>query len=129
MHVVLKSSPSVCHKYRVVLPNKRAVDFGSTEQPDFTDHKNPRLMRAYLIRRGAILSKNLRIETDPVEIQRGMLQIDRSSKEDWDNPYTREYWERWLLWSYTNIEHAKLFMTMRKGMSFMPMSENFWYCD
>jgi hypothetical protein len=127
MHVVIQSSPSVAHKYRVLLPNKRAVDFGSLESPDFTDHKNPKLMRAHLLRRGAVIPKELRIETDPKEIQRGMLSIDTSTEEDWDDAFRKSYWERWLLWSYTDINHAKLFMTMRKGILFMPTPENFWY--
>ena len=29
MHVVFNPSPSVAHKYRVTLPNKRSIDFGS----------------------------------------------------------------------------------------------------
>ena len=28
MHVVLQPSPSVAHKLRVILPDKRAIDFG-----------------------------------------------------------------------------------------------------
>src|SRR6056300_1250884 len=52
MHVVLKPSPSITHKYRVMLPNKRAVDFGTLGSPDFTEHRNPKLMRAHLLERG-----------------------------------------------------------------------------
>ena len=28
MHVILKPSPSVTHRYRVTLPCKRSIDFG-----------------------------------------------------------------------------------------------------
>ena len=129
MHVVLKPSPSVTHKYRVMLPNKRAVDFGTLGSPDFTEHGNPKLMRAHLLRKRAIIPKELRIETDPQEIQRGMLHVDTSTEEDWDDEFRAGYWERWLLWSYADINHAKLFMTMRKGILFMPTEENMWFCD
>jgi hypothetical protein len=129
MHVVFKPSPSVTHKYRVMLPNKRAIDFGLKGAPDYTDHGNSRLMRAHLIRRGAVMSKKLRIETDPQEIQRGMLLVDESDQEDWEDYFRADYWERWLLWSYPNVEHAKLFMTMRKGILFMPTTESMWFCD
>ena len=52
MHVVLQPSPSVAHKYRVILPNKRAVDFGEKRIEHYPDHGNPRLMRAQLLRKG-----------------------------------------------------------------------------
>jgi len=129
MHVVFKSSPSVTHKYRVMLPNKRAIDFGAKGSPDYTDHGNPRLMRAHLLRHGAVIPKKLRIETDPHEIQRGMLMVDESDQEDWEDYFRADYWERWLLWTYPNVEHAKLFMTMRKGILFMPTPESLWHCD
>jgi hypothetical protein len=106
MHVIFKPSPSVTHKYRVMLPNKRAIDFGTKDAPDYTDHRNSRLMRAHLIRRGAIIPRKIR------------------DQEDWDDYFRADYWERWLLWTYPNVEHAKLFMTMRKGILFMPTLES-----
>jgi len=129
MHVVFRPSPSVTNKYRVMLPNKRAIDFGSRDTPDYTDHRNSRLMRAHLLRRGAVMPEKLRIETDPKEIHRGMLMVDKSDAEDWEDYFSRDYWERWLLWTYPNVEHAKLFMTMRKGILFMPTPESLWFCD
>ena len=129
MHVIFRPSPSVAHKYRVMLPNKRAIDFGSRDTPDYTDHRNSRLMRAHLLRRGAVMPKKLRTETDPKEIHRGMLMVDKSDAEDWEDYFSRDYWERWLLWTYPNVEHAKLFMTMRKGILFMPTPESLWFCD
>src|SRR5210317_906377 len=129
MHVVLRPSPSVSHKYRVILPTKRAIDFGKKGVEHYPDHGNARLMRAHLIRKGAVIPKELRIETNPYEIHRGMLMIDESTEEDWDDYFRADYWERWILWSYPNINHAKLFMTMQKGMLFMPTKEDFWYCN
>ena len=129
MHVVLQPSPSVAHKYRVVLPNKRAVDFGEKRIQHYPDHGNPRLMRAQLLRKGAILPKELRIEREPYEIHRGMLKIGESSKEDWEDFFQAEYWERWLLYTYPNVSKAKLFMTMNQGVLFMPHSEDLWFTN
>ena len=129
MHVLLKPSPSVAHKYRVILPSKRAIDFGQKGVQYYTDHGDARLMRAHLIRKGAIIPKKLRIETDPYEIQREMLRVKESTEEDWGDFFKAEYWERWLLWSYPNLNKAKLFMTMRHGMLFMPTQEAMWFCD
>jgi len=129
MHVVLKPSPSVAHKLRVTLPNQRSIDFGQKGVEHYIDHGNPRLMRAHLIRKGAIIPKKLRIETDPYEIQREMLRVKESTEEDWEDFFKAEYWERWLLWSYPNLNKAKLFMTMRHGMLFMPIQEAMWFCD
>ena len=97
MYVVLKPSPSVTHKYRVILPNKRIIDFGERGVQQYPDHGNPRLMRAQLLRKGAIIPKELRIETEQYEIHKGMLKIKESSKEDWEDFFQAEYWERWVL--------------------------------
>jgi len=127
MYVVLKPSPSVSHKYRVILPNTRAIDFGDKDCQDYTDHRNPRLMRAHLLRHGAVVSKKVRVERDTTEIHREMLHVCESRDEDWDDFYRAEYWDRWLLWSYPTVHQSKLFMTMRKGILFMPTNEDFWY--
>jgi len=129
MHVVLQPSPVVSHKLRVLLPNKKTIDFGSREQIDYTDHRNPELMRAHLLRHGAQIPKDVRIETDPYEIHKGMLYADTSTEENWDDPFRAGYWERWVLWSYPSVEQAKLWMTMRKGILFMPTEEMMWFCD
>lgn len=129
MHVVLTPSPTVTHKYRVLLPNKKTIDIGSLMSPDYTDHGNPRLMRAHLLRKGAQIPRDLRIETDPYEIHRGMLYADTSTEENWDDPFRAGYWERWLLWSYPNVNQAQLWMTMRKNVLFMPTEEMMWFCD
>ncbi len=129
MHVVLKSSPTLTHKYRVTLPNKKTIDIGSMDSPDYTDHGNPRLMRAHLLRKGAEIPREVRVETDLYKIHRGMLYADTSTEENWNDPSRAGYWERWVLWSYPSVEHAKLWMTMRKGILFMPTEEMLWFCD
>ena len=129
MYVVIQPSPTVTHKLRVILPNKRSIDFGEKGVQYYTDHGNARLMRAHLLRKGAIIPKELRIETNPYEIQNEMLKIRESSKEDWEDFFRAEYWERWLLYTYPDINKAKLYMTMSQGILFMPTKEDFWYCD
>ena len=129
MHVVLKPSPSVSHKYRVILPSKRAIDFGQKSVQYYTDHGDARLMRAHLIRKGAVIPKKLRIETNRSEIHRGMLGVDKSEKEDWEDFFRAEYWERWMLLSYPDVNKSKLYMTMTKGVLFMPQSEDLWFCE
>ena len=129
MHVTLRPSPSVTHKYRVTFPNQRAIDFGQKGVQHYMDHGNPRLMRAHLLRKGAVIPKELRIETNPLEIHRGMLMVDESTEEDWGDYFRADFWERWLLWSYPDVNKAKLFMTMNKGMLFMPTKEDLWFCE
>jgi len=129
MHVVLQPSPSITHKYRVILPSKRAIDFGESGVQHYIDHGNPRLMRAHLLRKGAIIPKKLRIERDPYEIQNEMLKIRESSKEDWEDFFRAEYWERWILWTYPSVTKAKINMTMRQGILFMPVSEDLWFSN
>jgi hypothetical protein len=77
-------------------------------------------MRLDLHRRGAIIPQELRRKTDPHEVHREMLWVEESVNYDWDDPFTAEFWDRWLLDSYPSVEQAKLFMTMRKGVLFMP---------
>jgi hypothetical protein len=119
MHVLLQPSPSVSHKYRVLFPDKRAIDFGIKSVRHYPDHGNPSLMRAHLIKKGAIVPEKLRLETDPFEIHREMLKIQKSTLEDWDDQTVSEYWERWILWSYPSVHKAKLYMTMNQGVLFV----------
>ena len=129
MHVVLQPSPTITHKYRVTLPNKRNIDFGEKGFQYYPDHGNPRLMRAQLLRKGAIVPKELRIERNQYEIQKGMLKIKESTEEDWDDFFRAEYWERWVLHTYPNVDKAKLYMTMSQGILFMPRAEDLWFAN
>jgi len=117
----------VTHKYRVILPSKRAIDFGQKSVQYYPDHGDARLMRAHLIRKGAIIPKKLRIETNHHEIHRGMLMVDESDKEDWEDYFRADFWERWMLLSYPDVNKAKLYMTMQKGVLFMPQPEDLWF--
>ena len=129
MHVVFQPSPSITHKYRVTLPSKRVIDFGERGVQYYPDHGNPRLMRAQLLRKGATIPKELRIERDQYEIHRGMLKIKESTEEDWEDFFRAEYWERWVLHTYPNVDKAKLYMTMSQGILFMPTPEDLWFSN
>lgn len=126
MKLVFTPSPSKVHKYRVLFPDKRAIDFGSYKLKDYTDHKNPLLMRTHLIRCGGNMTEEQRLETDSMEIHRCMLNVSTSSTEDWENIYKRGYWERWILWSHPTVNQAKLHMTQRSGILFMPLRDTFY---
>ena len=129
MHVVLHPSPSRLHRYRVTLPGKRQIDFGSSVSEAYVDHRDPIRMRLELHTRGALIPDSVLNEMDVYEIHREMLSVDTSVKYDWDDAWSAHYWDRWLLHSYPTVEQAKLYMTMRKGILFMPVEDNFFYCD
>ncbi len=129
MHVVLNQSPSLIHKYRVTLPNKKCIDFGSVSVEDYTTHQDPRLMRAHLIGKGANISSELCEEVDCVKIHKGMLLVDESSEEDWGDWFSQEYWDRWILWSCPTVHQAKLWLTMRHDIRFLPTVDAFYYTD
>ncbi len=129
MHVVVTQSPVATRKYRVKLPNKKTFDIGSPESPDYTDHRDPCVMRTHLLEKGALMQREVRLETDPYEIHRGMLYAVTSTEENWEDPFRAGYWERWLLWSYPNINQAQLWMTMQKNILFMPTEEMMWFFD
>ena len=129
MHVVLQPSPTFTHKLRVTLPSRRTIDFGDNHRQYYTDHGDARLMRAQLLMKGAIIPKKLRIETDSGQIQGEMLKVKESSIEDWEDFFRAEYWERWILYTYPNINKAKLSMTMSHGILFLPTPEDLWYCQ
>jgi len=126
MYVIFTTSPSVAHKYRVTLPNNHVVDFGSRRESDYTDHKNARVMRSQLIRRGALVPLEVRLETEPSEIQFEMLHVTRSTKENWDDIYSQAYWERWILYSYPTVSQSQMWMTTRYGFLFMPYHDTFF---
>ena len=119
--VKLIKSPSVKHKYRVIFPDKRAIDFGAKGYSDYTIHKNPVRMRAYVVRHGGIVSKRVRKEEDARTIHREMLRVDKSMKETWtvSGLYTAGFWSRWLLWSFPSLSQAKMFMASTFKLRFV----------
>jgi len=124
------------HRYRVVLPNKKhetrsafsnpecIIDFGCYKTLAYVDHKDPVRMRLELHLRGACIPKAIRDETDDGNIQRMMLMVDTSTKYDWSDAWSADYWDRWLLQSYPTMEMAKLYMSAYQNVSFMPLDED-----
>ena len=129
MQVIFKTSPSVGHKYQVILPNKIPIHFGKKNVLDYTDHRDPMMMRKQLIARGGIVPLHVCLEEDTYEVHREMLMVKKSTEEDWDDINTPEYWERWLLYSYPTLHQSKLWMTMREGILFQPCSDDFFYLN
>lgn len=127
MQVIFKVSASVAHKYQIILPNKIQIHFGKKNVLDYTDHKDPMIMRRQLIERGGDVPLHIRLDEDRYEVHREMLMVKNSTKEDWDDVNTPEYWERWLLYSYPTLHQSKLWMTMREGILFQPCSDDFFY--
>ena len=82
MNILLKKSPIKAKKYRVILENGKTVDFGATGYQNFTQHKDPKRMRLYLIR--------------------------HKSRENWKRSGidTAGFWSRWLLWSKPSMNQA-----------------------
>ena len=120
MKVALIKSPSPKHQYRVVFADGKHVDFGGAGYSDYTLHRNPARMRAYVKRHGGVIPKYVRLERNPSEIHRLMARVDTSTKENWQMSGVRTagFWSRWLLWSYPSMGLARKFMTHRFGIQF-----------
>jgi len=102
----LSKSPKTDKKFRVVFPSTgKKVDFGGRGYSDYTKHKDPERMRAYVRRHGGIAAKG-----------GGGRPATKSSKEDWTDPTTAGFWSRWLLWSYPTMAEAKKFIQKKFGI-------------
>lgn len=127
VHVVLRPSPCRNHTFRVLLPSKRTFDIGHVDKPTYLHHFDPFQVRDTLLERGGIMSEEVKEETDPHELHRKLLWVDESTEEDWDDFNSKEFWDRWLLWSFPNLNQAQLWCAMRKGVLFMPIEDGFYY--
>ena len=65
MRVKITRSPNPKKKFRAVLEDGRTVDFGASGYSNYTKHKNPSRMRAYVRRHGGKISMGLISEQDP----------------------------------------------------------------
>ena len=112
MLIKIKKSPKQNKKHRVIFEDKTHVDFGATGYSDYTLHKNPIRMRSYVKRHGGKIKPNLMNEIDPQKIQKRMLNVTDSSKEDWSKNgiKTAGFWSRWYLWSYPSRIKATQFI-------------------
>ena len=115
MRVVITKSPDRKKKFRATLENGRTVDFGASGYSDYTKHKNPLRMRSYVSRHGGKIPKNTMIQKIPAKVHTLMLNVTRSSKENWNKSGIESagFWSRWFLWSFPDIEGVKLFMLKR----------------
>ena len=97
MRVKIIRSPNRKKKFRAILNNGRTVDFGATGYSDYTKHKNPSRMRAYVSRHGG------------------------SGTQDWSMSgiNTPGFWSRWYLWSRPSIEESREFMSRKFGIKFV----------
>lgn len=107
MKVLLKKNPTPVKKWRVTLEDGTKVDFGQRGYSDYTIHKNPMRMRSYVRRHGGRIPSSVERLEDPALVQKAMLSVRRSSREDWSDPRTPGFWSRWLLWSQPTIDDAK----------------------
>lgn len=86
MIIILKKSPNIKKKFRVVFEDGKHIDFGARGYSDYTIHKDPERMKRYLQR--------------------------HRSRENWSKAgiKTAGFWSRWLLWSKQSLPKAKTFM-------------------
>ena len=115
MRVKVIRSPDSKKKFRAILENGKTVDFGARGYSDYTKHKTPSRMRSYVLRHGGQIPKRIIAERDPNQIQKLMLDVNRSDKEDWKMSGINRagFWSRWYLWSFPNITGVKAFMKKR----------------
>ena len=108
MYKLIKS-PKINKKFRIILPDKKTIDFGAKGYSDYTIHKNPYRMRLYIGRHGGKIPQSLKSEEDNRKVHSKMLKIKISSKENWTKSglMTAGFWSRWLLWSDPNLKKAK----------------------
>ena len=108
MAVTLGRSPLKAKKFRVVFGDGTYTDFGGKGYSDYTIHKFPARMRAYIRRHGGKIKISSLQETDPEKIHDQMLQVNESESESWGKDGIRSagFWSRWLLWSMPSIPKA-----------------------
>jgi hypothetical protein len=121
MRVKIIRSPNMKKKFRAVLEDGRAVDFGASGYSDYTKHKNPSRMRSYVLRHGGRVPKRTIAEREPKKIQEMMLDVTSSDKEDWKKSGIdgAGFWSRWYLWSSPTFEGAKKIITSKFGLVFV----------
>jgi hypothetical protein len=121
MYVKIIRSPDRKKKFRAILGDGRTVDFGASGYSDYTKHKTPSRMRSYVLRHGGRVPKRTIAERDPTRIQKMMLDVNSSDKEDWkiSGIDGAGFWSRWYLWSYPDFEGVKKFMSKRFGIKFV----------
>lgn len=120
--VTLTRSPLAAKKWRVTLPDGRAVDFGARGYSDYTRHGDARRMVAYLRRHGGALPTNLSPPAphrDAAWVDAAAEGVVASSREKWGadgrDAAVRKagFWSRWLLWSKPTLAGAAALLRRR----------------
>ena len=112
MVITLYKSPLKDKKYRVVFENGTYTDFGGKGYSDYTIHKLPARMRAYVQRHGGKIKTSTLQEINSEEIHELMLKVISSKSESWGKVGIKSagFWSRWLLWSMPSIPKAISFI-------------------
>lgn len=76
------------HKYIVILKNldtnrTKTIKFGAYGMSDFTQHKDNERKERYIER--------------------------HKKKEDWNDPSTKGFWSRWILWNKSTVQDSLKF--------------------
>ena len=82
--MIIKKSPNINKKYRVIFDDGTHVDFGARGYSDYTIHKDPERKRRYIIR--------------------------HRRRENWNNSKTAGYWSRWFLWENPSLSESKRYI-------------------
>lgn len=119
MRVKIIRSPNPKKKFRAILEDGRTVDFGARGYSDYTKHKNPSRMRSYVLRHGGQIPRRVMEEEDPRKIQKFMLNVTTSDKEDWKlgGVDSAGFWSRWYLWSYPTFGGVRRFMKKKYSIT------------
>lgn len=80
-----KKADDKIHKYIVILKNldtnrTKTIKFGAYGMSDYTQHKDNKRKDRYIER--------------------------HKKKEDWQDPTTKGFWSRWLLWNLPTIKES-----------------------
>ena len=100
-------SQSADAKWEVTLPTGRTLAFGQRSFDDFTTHGDPHRMLRYLLRHGVGRPAYDALKDKPAAtVLREARRLRTSAREDWQDPATRGFWSRWLLWSEPTLAAA-----------------------
>lgn len=77
---IYRLKKSKISKWLILTPKGKSLNFGAKGYQDFTMHKDEDRKKNYIIR--------------------------HKTNENWNNPETRGFWARWLLWNKENLDDS-----------------------
>lgn len=95
INAILKKSNDAKHKYVVIVNDgtkKKTLRFGDIKYQDYTTHKDDERKRNYINR--------------------------HQNREYWNDPYTKGFWSRWLLWNKKTIRESMKDISKTFGINF-----------